>query len=480
MTFIQLKEMTQAIPAWLEKMLLAGLFCVFTAAFIVIKLSTSTYDQAQYFRDTASYARMADVPVASAYFWVGERPFTLPLFFKLIGVNSQNYRAPVVMAIVGGWQIWLSIVCWTLLGLALAWSTRRRFTALLIFGMCLAFSSIYEISKWDMLLLSESISFSLFALLLVGWIWQLSLLTRPASRLARIASLAGSVFITILYTFVRDSNIYFAVIAATVFAGTVLLYKKLRTMRWYVLAYLACALALLLAQNVSINLGNRWQIFIYDHLAYRIIPNTRALAYFVQAGLPVSKQLLKIPEMRGAVYQDLMLHSPEMAAVRQWTDAHGKATYFGYLMSQPVETLMLPLRNAKELLDGTGMDYRVPGYTGAVVPRPLRGLARLMFFHLPIWAYVVAWLGLLTACVWGFIIDQQRTSWLVAAVLLVSMYPLMFLVWHGNPMEIPRHADQIAVQFRLAGWMVLAFDLDWIIYRKTSKEATSNALPGPA
>ncbi len=476
MSLVRPGELSSLIPPRLAKLLLAALMLGITAVFLVVKLSTRSFDKTQYFRDTASYAVMADVPLTSANFWAGERPFTLPLFFKLIGINSQNYKIPAAMAVVAGWQTWVSIVSWVVLGLLLAWSMRSRYTGLFAFGTCLLFASNYEIGKWDVLLLSESISFSLFALLLASWILLLSLLARPSGRNARFAALAGVVVITILYAFVRDSNVYFALIASAVFAGAALIYKSLRPMRGYVLGYLACALALLAAQNISINLGNRWQIFIYDHLAYRIIPDKQALAYFVRAGLPVNNQLLKIPNMRGAVYQDLMLHSPEMEAVRQWTDAHGKATYFSYLLSQPLETLMAPLRDAKTLLDGTAMDYRLPGFEGAVVPRPLRGLTRIMFLRLPGWAYAVAWLALLGASIVGFIYDRQRPTWLAAAVLLISMYPLMLLVWHGNPMEIPRHADQIAIQFRLAAWMIAALILDWIVF-KNLKEAASNGLP---
>ncbi len=100
----------------------------------------------------------------------------------------------------------------------------------------------------------------------------------------------------------------------------------------------------------------------------------------------------------------------------------------------------------------------------------------VMFANGLIMLLVVAWLALLGASVFGFIYDRQRPAWLAAAVLLISMYPLMFLVWHGNPMEIPRYADQIAVQFRLAGWMILALGLDWIAFHNL-KEAASNGLP---
>ena len=50
--------------------------------------------------------------------------------------------------------------------------------------------------------------------------------------------------------------------------------------------------------------------------------------------------------------------------------------------------------------------------------------------------------------------------WLVLSALLLNLYPLMFMVWHGDPMEIPRHAVQIGIQFRLAGWIAVLLFLD--------------------
>ena len=42
--------------------------------------------------------------------------------------------------------------------------------------------------------------------------------------------------------------------------------------------------------------------------------------------------------------------------------------------------------------------------------------------------------------------QDAHPIWVLVSILIVSLYPLMFLVWHGNPLEIERHAAQIGVR----------------------------------
>jgi ABC-type Fe3+ transport system permease subunit len=68
--------------------------------------------------------------------------------------------------------------------------------------------------------------------------------------------------------------------------------------------------------------------------------------------------------------------------------------------------------------------------------------------------------------------SKKRSLWIVILALVASIYPLMFIVWHGNPQEIERHALQIAVQLRLAGWLAVITWLAWL----SSKIEEGNAL----
>ena len=47
---------------------------------------------------------------------------------------------------------------------------------------------------------------------------------------------------------------------------------------------------------------------------------------------------------------------------------------------------------------------------------------------------------------------------------------MMFIIWHGEPLEIERHAVQIGIQLRLAGWLALPLLIDaaiqWGTFRR--------------
>jgi hypothetical protein len=435
-------------------------YLVLLGVFLALKWSYPSFYPLKEYRDTASYAATAEKPLTSLAFWAGERAFTLPLLYKLVGVNSQNIKTQAAMVVVANWQAWISILSWAALGLAIAQRMRQRWLGAAAFGLVLAFSLVYDISKWDRMMLSESLSFSLLALLLAGWMWMLELTANHHRSAKAYALLAGVGVTSVLYSFTRESNLYFVVIAAAVFAAAALL-GRFKLSRFFTLAYLGMAVVLFLAQNASINAGNRWQVFIYDHLAYRIIPNPVALAYFVQAGLPVSDQLLQIPTMRGYVYQALLFTDPAMEPVRQWTDAHGKATYFGYLVAHLNISLRQPLSYAAQLLNGT-MAYGDPDTVKLFpkFPASLRAITNGLFPILSRRFAALAYVILVALTAWALLRGWGRGPWWVAAVILISMYPLMLVVWHGDPMEIERHALQIAIQFRLVLWLILLLALD--------------------
>lgn len=442
------------------------------AIFWMLKWSYHSFYPLRDYRDSTSYAVTAQQSLASPSFWAGERAFTLPLLYKIVGVTPQNVKTPAVMQRVAEWQTWISIFSWVIFGLTVARRFRQRWLGLVAFALILGFSLVYDVSRWDRMMLSESLSCSLLVLLLAGWIWLLELpaafrkSARPQQswRISArsLGALVGLSLVSTLFVFIRDSNIYFVLIAAFIFAAAALL-KRFQISRFSALMYLGIVVQLFFAQNASLSAGNRWQIFIYDHLAVRIIPNPAALDYFTKAGLPISETLLQIPTMRGYVYQDLLFNHPDMEAVRQWTNAHGKATYLGYLLSDWQSSLFQPLDQAGLLLNGT-LEYGDPDHARLfpTFPESLQGLTNVLFSSLTrsrryqALAYVV----MLALSAWAALRGWGRGVWWVLLALLISIYPLMFVNWHGDPLEIERHALQIALQFRLAFWLVLLLVID--------------------
>lgn len=426
--------------------------------FLALKKTFGFSEAPRTYHDTYSYVMVAEKPLSSSAFWVAERSFTLPLLYKVLGVTMANCNDAGVMYRVAITQRWLSIVAWSALAITVALSLRQRWIRLLGFIFTLLFSLSLEVSLWDFLLLSESLSFSFFALVLASWLALLKIgehRFRGSSLLGGALTLVSFSFMG-LYSFTRDSNLYFLLIAAVIFVLYLALKWKALDLRWPFIGIILGILILFGIQNYTLIHGNRWQIHIYDNLKVRIMPDPQARTFFINAGLPLTPRFLEIQALTQRQYQVAMFTEPVLQPVREWIEENGRATYLAYLLSRPLPTLFEPLRQAVHLLNGNNTEYRRP-----IGPLSLR-LALVDAIMYPRWVGVLGaflLLGLVGAIVYW---RSQDTNpiWLLVSIFMVSLYPLMFLVWHGNPLEIERHAAQIGVQVRLMGWLALVAAAD--------------------
>ena len=95
-----------------------------------------------------------------------------------------------------------------------------------------------------------------------------------------------------------------------------------------------------------------------------------------------------------------------------------------------------------------GADSVLPGPLGSVVYPP----------SLP---SLLVWLGVvIVAAAWLARQGAARAIWLVPGTALLLQVPHAALVWHGGPLEIPRHALQVGVLTRLSLLVLTIFLID--------------------
>lgn len=432
-------------------LIMTGLLCVFFLAATVNQRTAYIHlDQPRIFRDTLAYVETAVQPIDSQAFWMGTRAFTLPLFLKMLNTTPQNFQSVEQMNRIRDAQFWLSIISWTLLALALTLAFRQYWLKFAIFTVTLFFSMTLEISIWDSLLLSEAISFSLLALTVASWVLLVVLMPHLKKTAFRISLVVLSVLAAVLYSFVRDSNIYFLLMAAVIYFMGVLINPHLSGSRRLAWVYAGSILVIFIIQNLNITHGNRWQIFIMDHLAMRILHDPQAVKFFEKEGLPLSKELMSTTGMIGYEYQELMSTSPTLQPLRDWIDCCGKQAYLKYLLSTPIETMLEPIEQWQKLVNGGNLEYRNPKYAFQELPDEVR---RFDEFFFPNQGWSIALLGLVSLIgIIDYIVTKRQPLWIVVGILFITIYPSMFIVWHGEPLEIERHAAQIGIQWRLAGW----------------------------
>ncbi len=430
------------------------------ALFVEAKFSYLEFSTSRIFFDTEWYVETANEPIDSLEFWAGTRPFTYPLVLKYFGITLDNFTDIDQYPDLVHFQYWFSIFAWTALAIALSFQVRKLWIRPFVLLFVLYFSLNFEISIWDGLILTESTSFSLFALLVATWLLWNSSSQKLSGHLIQIVYLFFSILFTVLYVFSRESNQYFVLMGSLVFLIISLFGKLSRQNRYYYIVYFLLFVGIIFGKNVAFGRSDLWQVHIFDHLAHRIIPDEQMREYFVSKGLPLSEDLTVITEMPGYEYIPYLLDDPEMTEFREWVQNHGLPTYFGYLISHPVQSMIEPFRHLPTLFSGDNLEYHQPLYAVPTVPLWLKTLTQRFYPRNLVVLFV--FVGLSAFGVLRYLLDKNlmQSSWIVVAVLLVSLYPMMFIVWHGNPIEIERHAIPIGIQLRLMGWMTIILFLD--------------------
>jgi hypothetical protein len=420
-------------------------------AFVGLRLTLIQPSSSERWSDPDDYMRVAQLPLTSLRFWAGPRVFGFPLLLKLLGNQPQ---------LVIGTQFAIATLCWSLLAISFAACLRARWLRPVALGLILGFSLSLDIVQWDFMLFSESLASSLMALMIGLW---LLLLRSYESGLAsqRRAVLFGLLaIVTIGWSFVRDSNAY-VVLGIAGLVGLALLGWWRRVPDRIIYAGLAGLLvAVFLVQNWAADAGRRWQYPLVNLIGKRILVDEQRTAFFAANAMPTDEKVMRYRDNFAHSHGNAIFRDADMSYFRDWLDTRGKSTYTRFLLSHPAAVLREPLREYRTIL-------RPPlGYygtrAGLTFPPWLLWLTGALYIRTP--EPIGLAVGALTLA--GFALAALRLGrpvWLAPAALALLIYPSMFLIWHGDAIDVGRHSYLIGVQLRLVFWMLCWFTVDLIL-----------------
>jgi hypothetical protein len=362
--------------------------------------------------DTIDYHRIASEPISGVFF--GDvKPWAVPLFYKALPNAAE--AAPLA-------QLAISIGSWLVLAFTFGGCFRHPLLRRAATAAVLAFSCSTLIAQWDDVLLSESLSLSMLALVLATAI-RLARQPRPAMLVAFLA-LGG------LWSATRDTNMW-AWLGLALVAGLMLLRRK------PVLAGVLAvgATAVVGASAWAAASPQRWEPLMLDNISERVLSNPKATQYFVSRGMPVPPNLRRrlVQSRRPLSRFD---HDPTLQPFRKWMLRSGRPTYLRYLASHPRKTIWDPTARLGLLLSPVALDFfRPPGFT-SIVPRPID---HLLFIRSGRTALI--WLLILTALSVVAAIRRDRPGLLpasaTAAIFITST--LAVLIADAEPREVSRH-----------------------------------------
>jgi len=421
--------------------------------YIIIALFFLFYAQMRYensllpiprsgFGDVGEYYKIASQSIFSQSFWIGERPPTIPLFFKLTGTEyGQNYDKVVTF------QLLFSIVSWGVLALTLAKITKNTIMKPISFAIILAFSLSEEIIMWDYLIISESVSISLMVLFIAS-----SILLLEKWNALRISFL---VVISILLVGARENFAYWLLMIG--FSLLILLLVKKHIKRVLVISVFFILLFLISDSLASASL--RWYFPLLNTISIRILPHEEHTAYLEKLGMPVTDALL---ERRGlALHQGnpTMIEDPELEPFREWIKSEGKQAYIKFLWFYKAELLQDWTQEIETVLVPDFYFYGASKFTPII--KNLRLDEYLYPIRFGIFLFFAANFMASAGTVWAFY--ERKINWVAPLLLILLSFPQLLFILSADGNDLARHCLFYSVQLRLGVWIFILYSLDFLI-----------------
>jgi hypothetical protein len=267
----------------------------------------------------------------------------------------------------------------------------------------------------------------------------------------------------LLWMSIREANAYVALFVA--FALFILGFVR-RTFRTYwFLTFFIAVIFLFNYQLSSAYALPRWALPLAEVITKRILPDQEYLEYFRANGMPVTPELMALSGRWANSDDYAVINSTELKKFTRWLFNDARQVYVKFLITHPAYTIASPLADIRLLL---GFDY----FEGIPIPDYAPALPSLVneLFYPVSWFWVYLWLSMLST---GFIFaahlrNNTRIYWFMFVFWLLSI-PHLYLVWHGDALDMARHAVIANIQFHLGVWLLIILSLDRFITKPASR-----------
>lgn len=419
-------------------------------------------------QDTQSYFECAGRNFLSREGYTCSRSATLPFLYGLLSAGEKVelthmaepfFGSEARLAVQPGterivrFQLILSIVSWLVFSWAAASLLRNAALKIFAVFLLLTFAFVPQLSDWDSILLSESISFSLFILMSAFWLRFLNAILNRKDTV-EIALLALLTLISALFwTFTRDTNAYYLGILAltSLLCGIASVRKKpLFTTCTAVLVSFALV-GLFIFQQFTFRESERWMLPMLNNYSGNVFPYESRVEWFRSRGMPVSDTLLQTSG--SAEYNGIY----EEKAFIDWVRSNGISAYIAFMIDHP----LLTAQSVYFQMDEFFSENVQPFFYGAKEDKPRWAEPLGNLLH-PLSSAVL----LVVPALWLILIrkrsgSEERSVWIVFLLALtLGGIMLTVIAYLGEVRSVWRHVLSGVLMLRLALWLNLFALLD--------------------
>jgi hypothetical protein len=395
--------------------------------------------------DSILYLTAARAPLWSHRFYAGPGGFG---FLLLAKACARNLRAIVLvqsLLAVGAWTFLAATVC------GLLRSAAARWVAMLgILGVALA----PGVLQWNALITTESLSMSTLCIVLA-----LGLRVAGGGSRRDVGWFIGALA---AFAFTRDTNAL--VVGGLALVAFVCAIRTALRVRGIVIGVAGIAFAFTATSLANAAEPPRWYWPVAETTAVRLLADPGATRYLVAHDFPFDEQMRTLPERYIYIY-DPVRTGKEFAAFRHWVRVDGRRVYLGYLLSHPGWALREPFDDRDAFFNSSVIEVYAKVYRN----RPGGPFTAIGAVAAPHPAVVTeCWSLLAVAALAARLRRRPARRALVGAVAMSGVFAVAgyYAAWHGDALEVYRHALSAAVELRLTLWIVTALTVDAVLTRR--------------
>ena len=358
------------------------------------------------------------------------RPPLIPLIYKLCRQDG-----PAICLV----QMLLSIISWGYFAGTTARLFRSDMGRKLSVILSLGLGCIPNVTRWDTMIMSESLSISTGVLFLGSLFW----LTAPDQSKrwhplpAACAALSGIVFAVS-----RDSAVWSVITVILLLLCIV----RLRTDKKYI--FILCTALAAVCWFVMSHTGDRWQYAFENVLFNRIMRDPQGEAFFYDAGMPHPPFIETLYRTEHVMATELF-NSEEYTPLREWILSDGLKTYISYMLHKPAETLRMTWRGGfeTEAFEKVSYRYAASGYR-TLIPEPI-----LKFFSCNLPGVIIigtALLAILTA-----FRNPGGEKFAFPVLFILTAYIMSTATYIADEYELDRHIMAITLMMKASAWTLI-------------------------
>ncbi|MBI5842897.1 MAG: hypothetical protein HZB19_22625 [Chloroflexi bacterium] len=425
----------------LLSLILAGMAALRLFAYGDLRLSVAT-------NDTASYIESSRAPITHKTL-TGSRLFTTNLLFKLM--TDETCLPPPFSAPALGTEIYrsrqscfetivviqnvFSIIAWSLLALVLAKRAAGFYSKLLAVTLIPLFGFTPSIADWDSILGSESLTFSLFAIVLAV-LMEICFqsVTNEISPQAYFLPLSA-IAVFVFWIFTRDVNIYVLVVLLGM-AVPLFIFQNLRKQKHLFLAVVVLSVFSIIGLKSAV-FSERWKTPLSNVFNDLILPHPAREEFMRSLGMP----------------------DPNSPAYEEWFNEKATGAYGRFLLSHPGYAASTLEANLASLFVDNSQPYFLEEKSNARALLVQIGGLLHPTTHLVLFLDAILLINLLVS---AFNKNGQTMfirAWL-GLWLFVSASATLFISCFADSIGVARHTLLSVEMFRLMFWIFLIFTID--------------------